>query len=170
MAGNAFEVGAVSTHVHVEVTSRIDERHGQIAVFDVVAAAGFGVAVDAVINRAPAAVHRNTLCDQLQINCGLRETGRGLGFRIGRRLVVADEAVGVIGVAKIKRLAAVAITSVAVCAAAFVRRHGNTEVVQNVVLAMDFALEAFDVRGDAFPCEVACRDELIGDLAVAVQA
>ena len=83
---------------------------------------------------------------------------------------MADEAVDVLRIAEVERVVLVAIARVALRTTAFVARYANTEVVENVILAMWADLEALDIRRDAFPLPVRRREELVGHFAVAVEA
>ena len=146
VAGHAFEVAAVRTHVHVELTRCIGNRHGEVAMFDVVAATGFGVAVDAIVNCWRAAIHGDALCNEVKVYRISRESCRRRRFGVGCRLVVANEAVDVFGIAEIVAGIFVVVASMALRATGFVCRDCDAEVVQNVVLTVDLVFKAFDIR------------------------
>ena len=107
---------------------------------------------------------------QVEVNGRIRQTGGGRCFRVGCRLVVAYEAIDIFGIAEIVVGVPVVVASMTLRTATFVRRDSDTEIVQDIVLAVDFVFKALDIRCHAFPFEVSCFEDFIGQLAVAIQA
>ena len=68
VAGDTVQVGAVGTHMHVEITRRVEHCHGEVAVLDVVSTTGICVATNAVLARRYAAVVGNTARDNIEVN------------------------------------------------------------------------------------------------------
>ncbi len=170
VASDAFKVSAIRSHVHIEITRRVGQRHRQVAMLDVVAATRIGVAEDAVIDRWAAAILGNALCNQLQVNSACRPSGRCRCFGIGTCLVMTYQAVDVVAITEIVARIRVVITNMTLRTATFIRRDCDTEVIQNVLLAVDTAFESLNVRGDAFPIEMPGSNNLVADTAVTAHA
>jgi hypothetical protein len=56
------------------------------------------------------------------------------------------------------------------CAAALIRRHGNAEVVDQVILAVNLAFMPLNICRDAFPGEVRVSQHFLANEAVAIHA
>jgi len=170
VAGNAIEVAAVCAHVHVKLVRGVEHCHGYIAMFDVVATTGVGMTADAIFTSRNATVHRDTLCNDVEIDRLVGLASRFHALHVGAGLIVAHEAIDRFRVVEGECCVVVAITGMALGTAAFVRRYCDTEIIDEIVLAVHLALVAIDVRCNAFPREVRIFQHLIAYQSVAVQA
>jgi hypothetical protein len=93
VACDAVEVGAVGTHVYVELTRGVEQCHGDVAVFDVVAAACVRVAERAVLVGWNAVIQRHAAGDDVQIDTRIRHASRRFAFLVCSGLIVANQAV-----------------------------------------------------------------------------
>ena len=121
---------------------------------DVVTAACFCVTVDAVFALGLRA-ECNTACDRIQVDGRHRRSGGFWSFRVCAGLVMADQAVYIGGILEIKGIVCIANTRMALRATPFVTGYCDTEVVQQVILAVRLALEASHSIGFTLPLEVA---------------
>ena len=140
VAIDALHVLAFGRHVHVHVAGRIEQRLFQVAVLHVVAAAAEEVAGAAVGALGLADVLR----DVVQIHGGIGHSG-AVDFDIGVAVVVAGQAVHVVGILEIEGGAVVAVADVTLVAALLVAGDADAEVVQDVPLADGADALAFDV-------------------------
>ena len=171
VTADAFKVlaaGIGCTHVYVVFERRVGQRHREIAVLDVIAATGIGVAEDAVVDRRAALA--DALCNRLQVHTCLRPSRRLLRLGIGAGLIVAYEAVDIVAVAEIECVVRVAVTDMTLRATTLVARDRDTEVIDDVFLAVVTAFESFDIRRDAFPLEVPGVYDFIADSAMTTHA
>ncbi len=153
VAVDAVEIGAVGAHVDV-VLARGGQHIGrQVTVLDVVAAAGVGMAADAILAGRLGA-ERNAARHDVEVDRRVGHAGRGQALLIGAGLIVAGQAVYVRRVIEIIPGIGVSVAGVTLGATPLVGRYGDAEVVEQVVLAVRLTLEADHPIGCALPLEV----------------
>ena len=136
---------------------------------DVVAAAGIGVAADAILAGGPGA-HGDAAGHRVQVDSGVGHAGRRRALFVGSGLVMANEAIDVAGIVEIEAGVFVTQAGVALGTAPLVGGDSDAEIVQEIVLAVDAALHAFDLAGLAFPLEVTHLERGLALLLVAHEA